>query len=121
MAKTKITEVSITSLRITAEDYWLERWIKTNGDSVARSPHYRYLQGKGEAMRSWMMSRSLEYDYLTEPMMQVLRSLIDEGQKEPIKIYKDMRINTGHKRAACLLFLGKETIKAEIVPDDYKL
>lgn len=121
MEKTKTIEVSITALRITSEDRWLKEYIKNNGDSVFKSPHFLYLSGDPMPVYLWMVCRNLELKHITHPLMLTLQSLIKEGQKKPIKIYKDMRINTGHKRAACMLFLGYKTIKAIIVPDDYKL
>lgn len=121
MEKTKIIEVSISALKVTSEDKWLRTWIEKNGDSVKKSPHYKWLNGDVKPIYDWMKFRKLRRDYITIPLIQIFKSLLNEGQKEPIKIYKDRRINTGHKRAACLLFMGKKTIKAEIVPDDYKL
>lgn len=128
MGKTKIIEASgtaievkISELRITAEDMWLLGYIDQTGGGIMSSPHYLYLRGLYETMYEWMQRRDLMPYYITMPMMDVLQSIIKEGQKEPIKIYKDMRINTGHKRAACMLFLGYKTIKAIIVPDNTKL
>ena len=134
MAKTKITgqsgtlenkviEVQIKDLRITHEinAVWLKRWIEANGDAVKDSPQYLYLCGDYEPLWEWCKYRRIPKTYFSQKIMDTLKSLIHEGQKEPIKIYRDMRINTGHKRAACMLFLGAKTIKAVIVPDDYKL
>lgn len=119
----EVIEIPIKILRITPDNtgVWIDHWIKQNGDGVKESPHYLYLTGDFEPLWDWMRFRYLPSGYLAQKMMAVLKSLILEGQKEPIKIYKDMRINTGHKRAACMLFLGARTIKAEIVPDDTKL
>lgn len=116
-----VIEVKISDLRITSEDPWMDKHIEKFHDSVSISPHYRYLNGTYHWIAEWTNFRKLDKNYITWPLMLTLQSLIKEGQLEPIKIYKDMRINTGHKRAACMLFLGYETIKAIIVPDDTKL
>lgn len=121
MGRIKIQEVSITVLRITGEDNWMKDYIDRVGDKVETSPHFLYLLGRSMEMVEWMNYRKLSEEYITGKMMIILKSLIKEGQKEPIKIYKDMRINTGHKRAACMLFLGYSKIKALIVPNDFKL
>lgn len=121
MEKTKTTEVFITALRIAVEDDWLKEWTEKIGFGVSTSPQYLYLKGKPDAMMEWMNYRKLPSFHLTKPLMDTLKSILRVGQLEPIKIYKDMRIATGHKRAACLLFLGKDKIKAEFVEDDYKL
>ena len=119
----EIIEVPIKLLRVTheVEGYWMMNWIKENGDSVKDSPQYLYLMGDFEPLWDWCRFRHLPSMYMSKKLMEVLYSIVYEGQKEPIKIYKDMRINTGHKRAACLLFLGAKNIKAEIVSDDTKL
>lgn len=114
-------DVRIRDLKVTSEDAWLDRWIKKNGDKVAQSPQYLYLIGNPEPMISWMKYRKTPKEHLSKKIIEVLVSLIKEGQKEPIKIYKDYRICTGHKRATCLLYLGKETIEAQVVGDLYKL
>lgn len=121
MEKIKTTAVSITTLKITSEDKWLQKWVERHGATVGNSPQFKYLLGDSKPMQKWMQHRLLPANYLSKPLMETLASIIKEGQKEPIKIYKDGRINTGHKRAACLLFLGHDTIQAEIVEDDYKL
>lgn len=113
--------MSITALKVNPDDEWLTDYIRDNGDGVENSPHFKYLKGKSKDLHLWMSKRSLPWDYVSKPLMDTLVSLIKEGQKEPIKIYKDMKINTGHKRAACMLFLGFDKIKAVVVPDDYKL
>lgn len=116
-----VIEVKISDLRITAEDLFLKSYVAQASDRVEHSPQYYYLIGYYKVMSEWMQYRNLDYSYITTRLMYTLKSLISVGQLEPIKIYKDMRINTGHKRAACMLFLGYETIKAIIVPDDTKL
>lgn len=119
----EIIDVPIELLRITpdVEGKFLKHWIIDYGEGVKDSPHYLYLCGDYEPVAEWMRQRKLNPGYLSQKLMQLLQSIIWEGQKEPILIYKDMRINTGHKRAACLLFLKEKTIKARIVPDHYKL
>lgn len=114
-------DLYITSLKITSEDKWLERWIKNNGDQVRQSPQYLYLCGETEPLEEWMKFRKLPLRYMAVPLMNTLQSLIKDGQKEEILVYKDSRINTGHKRAACLLWLGHTEIDARFVDDDYKL
>lgn len=115
--------IPIKLLRITTDvnEVWLTHWIKENGDLVQDSPQYLYLLGDFEPMWEWSRFRHMHPTYQSKQLMDVFKSIIYEGQKEPIKIYKDMRINTGHKRAACMLFLGAKNIKAEIVADDTKL
>lgn len=123
IVKGEIIDVPISLLRITpdVEGVWLTNWIKENGDSIKESPAYLYLEGDYEPLRSWCDFHHLPSFYLSQKLMEVLKSIIYEGQKEPILLYRDMRINTGHKRAACMLYLGAKTIKAIIVSDDYKL
>lgn len=114
-------KVKIKDLKVTGEDEWMLDWIEKSEGLVSKSPHYLYLKGNPVPIVEWMINRNLPMEYLTGPLIEVLVSLIKDGQKEPIKIYKDKRICTGHKRASCLLYLGKDTIEAEIVSDDYKL
>lgn len=117
----KVVDLYIISLKITAEDPWLKNYIEQWGDSVETSPQYKYLLGHPFDLQCWMDYRGLPIEHLASPLMVTLRSMIKEGQKNPILVYKDMRINTGHKRAACALFLGLKSIKSEFVEDDYKL
>lgn len=126
MAKAKTKEAStisvkIKDLKITSEDEWLDNWIADYGSGVERSPQYLALRGKTIPLASWMESRDLDFNKRLRMLHNVYNSIKAEGQKTPIKIYKDMRINTGHKRASAMLALGFDKIKAEIVPDDYKL
>lgn len=121
MEKQKMKEVSITALKITAEDDFLIGHISSWGASIRNSPHYMYLIGIATPMLKWMDMRKLDQDYHTKKLIELLVDIAKNGQKEPIKIYKDGRINTGHKRTACMLYLGYKKIKAEIVPDNYKL
>ena len=46
-------------------------------------------------------------------VMDVYKSLIRYGQIEPIEIDGNV-IVTGHKRACCMLVMGKGKIKAEV-------
>lgn len=121
MENQKIIEVSITLLKITSEDKWLDNYIKIKGDKIENSPQYFYLIGKMKPIFEWMDYRKLNQDYLTKRLIEILVSIVRDEQKKSIKIYKDYRINTGHKRASCMLYLGYEKIKAIIVPDNYKL
>lgn len=121
MGKTKTTEVSITSLRITAEDDWLKSYIDVFTDEVEASPQYRYLKGKRRELLHWMRYRGLPFAHIATPLDEVLASMRKSGQLEPIQIYKDMRINNGHKRAAVSLYLNFDKINAIIIPDDTKL
>ena len=121
MEETKIIEVSITSLKITSEDEWLDTYIKTSGDKVSDSPQYLALLGERSPLRDWMGFRGLDWLEGLRDILDVYVSLKKEGQKEPILIYSDGRINTGHKRAASALYLNWEKLKAVVVPDNYKL
>lgn len=121
MAKARTIEVFITSLKIANEDNWLKDWIKKNGAEIKNSPLYLYLLGDYEPVQEWCRFRNLPSYYMTQKLMQILSSIIWEGQKESILIYENMTINTGHKRVACLLFLKRKSIKAQVVPDNYKL
>lgn len=122
-SENRVIVVKISDLRITHEKkaVWLKQWIKENGDAVKDSPQYLYLCGDYEPVQAWCKYMRLPPTYFSQKIMMVLKSIIYEGQKEPIKIYKDMRINTGHKRSACLLYLGEKFIRAVVVPDNYKL
>lgn len=113
--------VKLSELKITYEDDWLAAWVRRYGTKVRMSPHFLYLTGNYQPLEEWMKFRNLPATYISKPLMKTLQSLIEEGQKEPIAIYNDMRINTGHKRSACLLFLGHTDIRAVYVPDNYKL
>jgi hypothetical protein len=113
--------VRIKDLRITYEDEWLEKWVSLVGDGVYESPQYLALVGVVTPFDRWMEFRGLSASDRYVGLMGVYSSIKKDGQKEPIKIYKDMRINTGHKRSAALAILGHEYIDAEYVPDDYKL
>lgn len=123
IAKNKEIDIPIELLRVTpdVDGVWFKKWIEENGEGVKVCPQYLYLVGDFEPMWDWMRFRHLPSSYIVQPLMKILKSIIYEGQKEPIKIYKDMRINTGHKRVACLAYLGAKTIKAIIVSDDTKL
>lgn len=111
--------VKIKDLRITGEDEWKLNYIKECGDSIYTYPEYLYLKdGVGNLLEQWLGGYA---QFRMGHLTAVKKHLKEFGQLKPIKIYKDMRINTGHKRAAGLASLGKETIKAIIVPDDTKL
>lgn len=116
-----MVELSITSLKITYEDEWLKKYVELFGDSVEMSPQHQYLIGNKEPLKYWMLYRNIDWVTRANIMDELVGDIVLNGQKEPIKVYKDFRINTGHKRSAVLLYQGKITIKAEYVPDDYKL
>lgn len=116
----EVRDVPILDLKVSYEADWLKNWVLTQGDSVAKSPHYLYLRGNPLPQLDWMKARNLPIAYVSAKLMEVLLSLIKNGQTEPIKIYRNMQICTGHKRSACMLYLGYKTIKAEIVADNYK-
>jgi len=125
MEKIKTIVVSISDLKITSEDPWLDKWIADCGDSVARSPQCHALRFHFAPFLAWfddvlLLKHHDMYDRIKR-LFDVYVSLRDEGQKEPIRIYSDMRIVSGHKRAAALHVLGKKFIKAQIVPDGTKL
>jgi hypothetical protein len=121
MERTKITEVSIDALKVTYEDKWLENYVKKNGDSVSKFPLYLALKGNTTPLKDWSNFRSMSLKYRIENLIDLYKDIIYNGQLEPIKIYKDMRINTGHKRASCMKLMGYKKISAIIVEDDYKL
>ena len=114
-------EIEISKLRITSEDEYLNRYVKENGDSVEKSPAYLLLKGEASVLKHWFTTRNLDWLKRAKEIFDLYFDIKKNGQKEPIKIYNDMRINTGHKRAAVMLFMGCKKIKYEIVPDDYKL
>ena len=118
MEKTKTIEVFIIALKVTGEDEWMLEHIKKTGGSIYEYPAYTYYRGDDTLLKEWLK------DYASYRMGQldtIMKHLKEFGQLEPIRIYKDMRICSGHKRASALASLGKETIKAIIVPDDTKL
>lgn len=121
MERTRMTEVSIMSLRITSEDEWLDDYIRRWGAGVRTSPNYQFLMGNTQILKGWFDFLNLDWLKRAYELLDVYMSIKEFGQLEPIKIYRDNRINTGHKRAAIMLFLGYENIKAEIVEDEHKL
>ena len=123
MGKTKTIEVSIHSLRTTytEDDVWLKKYQEVVGTGVEYHPNYLCLKGDDSFLREWFQSLGLDWEERKSQIIELFEDIKDNGIKEPIKIYKDMKINTGHKRACIALFLGQELIRAEIVQDDYKL
>jgi ParB-like chromosome segregation protein Spo0J len=109
------------SLKITSEDAWLHQYIREHGHGVKTSPNYLALTGNHEPLKRWFEFIGQDWQHRLSVLQSVLKSVIDHGQLEPIYVYKDGRINTGHKRCAVLMFLNKETVKAVEVPDDFKL
>jgi len=121
MEKTKTIEVFIDALRITYEDDWLGNYVEINGDSISKFPLYLALKGDVKPLKEWSEFRSMYFIDRIEILINLYKDIILNGQIEPIKIYHDMRINTGHKRASCMKLMGYKKIKAIIVNDDYKL
>ncbi len=121
MEAIKTVELSITSLRITHEDLWLKNWVEDHGDDVQFSPNYLALMGDVKPLKAWFEYRGLDWRLRLLTLLYVYKSVKANGQIEPIKVYKDLRINTGHKRTAALLALHKEKVQAIYVPDTYKL
>lgn len=113
-----MAEMSITHLKITSEDGWLDQYIRAFGDGVAWSPQHRALMGDTQPLREWMSYRGLDWHDAMRDILSVYVSVRDEGQKEPILIYEDYSINTGHKRAASLLALGQGAINFEFVKNE---
>ena len=106
--------VKIKDLKFDSEDDWLINWAKENGDSINKHPIYLALQGDRMPLHKWCTAR--KDIWLMERLdlvMDVYKSLIRYGQLEPIKINKNNKIITGHKRACCMLIMGKDEIKAE--------
>ena len=112
MERIRITDPCITALKYDAEDDWLKSWAKEHGNTMSTHPLYLALKGDRFPLHKWCNFRGdiwlMERISL---LLDVYRSLIRYGQIEPIEV-KDGVIVTGHKRAACLMIMGKETIKA---------
>lgn len=116
MPNRKIIEVPITSLRFERGDIWLNAYAdkRRGGDFIEFHPLYLALRGNIKPLDKWCAA-SGESIWLLEridAIIYVYRSLIRFGQLEPIVITKDNVIVTGHKRACCLMIMGKKTIKA---------
>lgn len=113
MEKTRIIEPFITSLKYSYEDGWLENYALEEGQGIDKHPLYLALKGNIEPLIGWCNSRdNLEIEDRLDKLFEVYKSLILNGQLEPIVITKDNVIVTGHKRSCCFLNMGKEKIKA---------
>lgn len=124
MGKTKTIEVSIRSLRTTytPEDKWLETHHKVFGAGIDHHPAYLSLKGNDDELKLWFASMdNPDWKGYSKALIDLVKDIKKNGVLEHIKIYRDGRINTGHKRSAVCLFLGIDLIRAEVVPDDYKL
>ena len=124
MGKTKTIEVSIRSLKTTytLNDKWLETHHKVFGSGVENHPNYLCLKGDDNYLKMWFASmNNSNWEIQKKNLFELLKDIKKNGINDQIKIYRDGRINTGHKRACIALFLGQELIRVEIVQDDYKL
>lgn len=122
MDKNKPFLIKIKKLRFERGDVWLKAYADKSrgGDFIEYHPLYLALRGNIQPLDKWC-SASGETIWLLEridALIYVLRSLIRFGQLEPIVITKDNVIVTGHKRACCLLIMGKKTIKAVYQEDE---
>lgn len=111
----------ISNLKITYEDNWLKDYVERFGDSVIASPNYQALTGNFDPLKQWFEYRGMDWHDRYLKLRELCDDLKINGQKEPIKIYADGRINNGHKRCACLLYMEEDKVDCEIVPEDYKL
>ncbi len=110
----EIKEVDIRSLKFSSEDSWLDAWGKQKGHNITSHPIYLALKGNNKPLQNWCNAR--KDIWMMERMdlvMDVYKSLIRYGQIEPIEIDGNV-IVTGHKRACCMLVMGKGKIKAEV-------
>ncbi len=110
-----IKDVPIRSLRFTSEDSWLNAWGKQKGQNITSHPIYLALRGDKTPLHNWCTARKdIWMMERLDLVMDVYKSLIRYGQIIPIEIDSKNRIITGHKRACCLLIMGKDKIRAEI-------
>lgn len=123
MGKTKTIEVAIRSLKTTStpDDKWMETYEKVHGYGIEKHPNYRALKGDDEPLKLWFASYDTDWKKQKDILMNLLEDIKKNGMRDQIKIYRDGRINTGHKRAAIMHFLGETIIRVEVVQDDYKL
>jgi len=110
MESIKTKELSITALKYEAGDAWLKSYGEKNGFGIDKHPLYLALKGDVMTLHKWCNSRQ---DIWTmerlDLLFDVYKSLIRYGQLKPI-VVKDGFIVTGHKRACCLLIMGKDKI-----------
>lgn len=111
MGKTKITEVSITSLKMTADDRWLKNWLEKTGKSIYTHPNYLMLKGRRKEFDEWMISCHRDIEKRFKHTNKVLQSIKKHGQRKPIIIDKENNVLDGHKRTACMAFIGYDKIK----------
>ena len=114
MGQIRTEDVSITSLKFSAEDDWLKDLAKKD-NSITNHPIYSALKGDRMPLHQWSTFRGdIWLMERLDLVFDVYKSLIRYGQLEPIEIDKDNIIISGHKRACCLLIMGKEKISAKI-------
>jgi hypothetical protein len=116
--------VSIKSLRAsyTPNDKWLDDYQKVFGQAVEFHPNYLCLKGDDNYLKLWFVSQNNpNWEEQKKKLFSLMEDIKKNGIQDHIKIYRDGRINTGHKRCCISLFLGNDLIRAEVVPDDYKL
>jgi len=123
MGKTKTIEVRLKSLKTTAtpDDSWFENHQKVFGTGLDVHPNYKYLEGDDSYIKMWFTYMGVDWKKQTDKLDELLKDIKKNGINDQIRIYRDGRINTGHKRACIALFLGYEFIRVEVVPDDFKL
>ena len=123
MGKIRMKEVSIISLKTTTsiDDVWFFKHRMDYGYGIEAHPNYLALKGETKFLEDWCNSLGINAKAWMRTLLDLLDDIKKNGIKEPILIYKDYRINTGHKRASIALFLGYTTIKAIIVSDEVKL
>ena len=110
-------EVAIKQLKYSVDegDNWLKEWSKKTGDTIEYHPLYLALRGDRFPLFNWCNARKdIFLMQRLDLLLDVYKSLIRYGQVLPIKITKDGMVVTGHKRACCMLAMGKEKINAQI-------
>lgn len=116
--------MSIRSLRTTStpEDKWLENHNKTHGAGVENHPNYHCLIGNDTYLQEWFASmKNPNWKAHKQSLFDLLEDIKENGIQHHVRIYRDGRINTGHKRLCIGYLLGIDTVRAEVVPDDFKL
>lgn len=123
MGRTKTIEVSIRSLRTTysEDDKWLETHQKVFGSGVDQHPNYLCLKGDDNYLKMWFTSMNIDWEPQKKKLFDLLEDIKKNGIIDHIKIYRDGRINTGHKRVCIGMFLGIEYVRAEVIEDSFKL
>lgn len=113
MGKIKTIEVSIGSLKFEYEDPWLGKYADEVSPYMDFHPLALALKGNINPLRAWCAwRRDMKIDTKLNELMNLYKSLIINGQLEPIVITRDNVIVTGHKRCSCFLAMGKDKINA---------